>query len=72
MHHPRPLKASGAPRFNPVFPTLDLLLPVNSFGQEDAFAPDGWYQALSCVLITTGRLLATTVITGVPRNVSRQ
>jgi hypothetical protein len=39
-HHPPALKAGEAPHFNPVFYTLDLLLPVISFGQEDAFAPD--------------------------------
>ena len=72
LHHPRPLKASEAPHFNPVFYTLDLLLPVISFGQEDTFAPDGWYQALSYALIITGWILATTVVTGVTRNVSRQ
>lgn len=72
LHHPPPLKAGEAPHFNPVFYTLDLLLPVISFGQEDAFAPDGWYQALSYALIITGWILATTVVTGVTRNVSRQ
>ncbi|MFE7853939.1 membrane-associated oxidoreductase [Streptomyces sp. NPDC057403] len=71
-HHPRPLKASEAPHFNPVFYTLDLLLPVISFGQEDAFAPDGWYQYLAYTLIITGWVLATTVVTGVTRSVSRQ
>jgi uncharacterized protein YjbI with pentapeptide repeats len=72
LHHPRPLKASEAPHFNPVFYTLDLLLPVISFGQEDAFAPDGWYQGLSYLLIITGWILATTVVAGVSRTVSRQ
>ncbi|MEU3336488.1 membrane-associated oxidoreductase [Streptomyces sp. NPDC002144] len=72
LHHPRPLKASEAPHFNPVFYTLDLLLPVISFGQEDAFAPSGWYQYLAYVLIITGWILATTVVTGVTRTVSRQ
>ncbi len=72
LHHPPALKASEAPRFNPVFFTLDLLLPVISFGQEDAFAPEGWYQYLSYALIITGWILATTVVTGVTRTVSRQ
>ncbi|MFF3377548.1 membrane-associated oxidoreductase [Streptomyces sp. NPDC002680] len=71
-HHPRPLKASEAPEFNPVFFTLDLLLPVISFGQEGAFAPEGGYQYLSYVLILTGWILATTVIAGVSRSVTRQ
>jgi len=72
LHHPPALKTSEAPHFNPVFFTLDLLLPVISFGQEDAFAPDGWYQYLSYALIITGWILATTVVTGVTRTVSRQ
>ncbi|WP_314220941.1 membrane-associated oxidoreductase [Streptomyces zaehneri] len=71
-HHPPPLKAGEAPEFNPVFYTLDLLLPVISFGQESAFAPAGWYQSLSYVLIVTGWILATTVVAGVTRTVSRQ
>jgi hypothetical protein len=72
LHHPHALKASEAPHFNPVFYTLDLLLPVISFGQEEAFAPDGGYQYLAYALIITGWILATTVVTGVTRTVSRQ
>ncbi|MET9969365.1 membrane-associated oxidoreductase [Streptomyces sp. NPDC006356] len=69
---PPPLKAGEAPHFNPVFYTLDLLLPVISFGQEPAFAPEGGQQALAYVLVLTGWILATTVIAGVTRTVSRQ
>ncbi|MGV9498675.1 membrane-associated oxidoreductase [Streptomyces sp. NPDC003642] len=72
LHHPEPLKPDEAPEFNPVFYTLDLLLPVISFGQEGAFAPTGWYQWLSYALVLTGWILATTVVTGVTRTVSRQ
>lgn len=72
LHEPPPLKASEHPDFNPVFFTLDLLLPVISFGQEGAFAPKGGYQALSYTLVITGWILATTVVTGVTRAVSRQ
>jgi uncharacterized protein YjbI with pentapeptide repeats len=72
LHHPRPLKPSEAPDFNPVFFTLDLLLPVISFGQEGAFAPEGWYQTLSYALVIAGWILATTVFAGVTRTVSRQ
>ncbi|MFF9063329.1 membrane-associated oxidoreductase [Streptomyces sp. NPDC014882] len=71
LEHPRALKASEAPDFDPVFYTLDLLLPVVSFGQETAFAPSGWHRGLSYVLILTGWLLATTVVAGVTRTVSR-
>ncbi|MFD7433713.1 membrane-associated oxidoreductase [Streptomyces sp. NPDC059861] len=72
LHHPPALKPSEAPVFNPVFYTLDLLLPVISFGQEPAFAPQGWYQALAYVLVLTGWILATTVAAGVTRMISRQ
>lgn len=72
LEHPRPVKADEAPDFNPVFYTLDLLLPVINFGQEPAFAPDGWYQWLSYTLIITGWILATTIVAGVSRTVSRQ
>ncbi|MFF0206097.1 membrane-associated oxidoreductase [Streptomyces sp. NPDC005017] len=69
---PGPLKPGEAPDFNPVFYTLDLLVPVISFGQEGAYAPQGWYQWLSYVLVVTGWILATTVVAGVSRSVSRQ
>lgn len=72
LHEPPPLKPDEHPGFNPVFFTLDLLLPVISFGQEGAFAPEGGYQALSYTLVITGWILATTVVTGVTRAVSRQ
>ncbi|MGC9495624.1 membrane-associated oxidoreductase [Streptomyces sp. WG7] len=72
LRHPPPLKPAESPDFDPVFYTLDLLLPVISFGQENAFAPKGGYQTLSYVLIVTGWILATTVITGLTRTVSRQ
>jgi hypothetical protein len=71
-HPPPPLKAGEAPEFDPVFYTLDLLLPVISFGQEGVFAPSGWYRTLSYVLVVTGWILATTVVAGVTRTVSRQ
>ncbi len=72
VHAPPPLKPDEAPHFNPVFYTLDLLLPVISFGQEPAYAPDGGQQWLSYVLVLAGWILATTVIAGVTRTVSRQ
>ncbi|MGV9760498.1 membrane-associated oxidoreductase [Streptomyces tricolor] len=72
LHHPQPLKPGEAPPFHPVFYTFDLLLPVISFGQESAFAPRGGYQVLAYVLVLTGWILATTVIAGVTRTVSRQ
>ncbi|MFE6170951.1 membrane-associated oxidoreductase [Streptomyces sp. NPDC056464] len=72
LHAPPPLKADEAPQFNPVFYTLDLLLPVISFGQEPAFAPEGGQQAVAYALVLIGWILATTVVAGVTRTVSRQ
>ncbi|MFE6162663.1 membrane-associated oxidoreductase [Streptomyces sp. NPDC056486] len=72
LHHPRPLKSDEAPDFNPVFYTLDLLLPIIGFGQESAFAPEGWYQWLSYLLVATGWVLVTTVAAGITRSLSRQ
>lgn len=72
LHHPPALKSDEAPGFNPVFYTLDLLLPIIGFGQEAAFAPDGWYQWLSYLLVATGWVLVTTVAAGITRSLSRQ
>ncbi|MFD5148378.1 membrane-associated oxidoreductase [Streptomyces sp. NPDC058401] len=72
FHHPRELKAGESPEFNPVFYTIDLMLPIIGFGQEEAFAPDGWYQWLSYLLIVTGWVLATTTAAGVSRSLQRQ
>lgn len=72
LDHPSPAKAGEGPAFNAVFYTLDLLLPIISFGQESAFAPVGWHQWLSYTLIITGWILATTIVAGVTRTVNRQ
>ncbi|MFF4102446.1 membrane-associated oxidoreductase [Streptomyces sp. NPDC001903] len=72
LRQPRPLKAGEAPDFNAVFYTIDLMLPIIGFGQESAYAPSGWYQWLSYVLIVTGWILATTTAAGVSRSLQRQ
>ncbi|MGV9452084.1 membrane-associated oxidoreductase [Streptomyces sp. NPDC003635] len=72
LDRPAALKPAEAPDFNPVFFTLDLLVPVISFGQEAAYAPDGWAQWLAYVLVLAGWILATTILAGVTRTVSRQ
>ncbi|MEU6915244.1 oxidoreductase [Streptomyces olindensis] len=72
LHTPPPLEAGKAPDFNAVFYTLDLLVPIITFGQEPAFAPHGTGQWLAYGLIAAGWILATTVTAGVSRAVSRQ
>lgn len=72
LHHPRALKPDEAPDFDPFFYTLDLLLPIIGFGQEQAYAAEGAYQTLSYALIVTGWTLATTIAAGVTRAITRQ
>ncbi|GHI84452.1 membrane-associated oxidoreductase [Streptomyces xanthophaeus] len=69
---PRALKAGEAPDFNAVFYTIDLMVPIIGFGQESAYAPSGWHQWLSYLLIVTGWVLATTTAAGVSRSLQRQ
>ncbi len=71
FHHPAPVNATGNAQFNPFFYTLDLLLPIFSYGQQSAFQPAGAYQWLSYGLITAGWILATTIITGTSRALYR-
>jgi hypothetical protein len=52
--------------------TLDLLLPVIDFGQEHAFRPTGLWQWFAYALIASGWILATTVVAGITRTVTRQ
>jgi hypothetical protein len=70
FHPPVPLR-SGAPAFNPFFYTLDLLIPVVTYGQQAAFGSKGTYQWLAYGLMTAGWLLATTIITGITRTLYR-
>lgn len=66
-----PMPQKDAPPFNPCFYTLDLLLPILSYGQEGAFRPNGGYQWLAFALITAGWILATCLIAGITRVLHR-
>ncbi|WP_329937167.1 hypothetical protein [Streptomyces sp. BE308] len=46
-------------------------MPLMDFGQKTAFTPTGPNQWLSYFLIVADRVLATTVVAGVTRNLSR-
>jgi hypothetical protein len=48
--------------------TLDLLLPLVDLGQEQHFTPSGWTIWFAYLLIAAGWTLATTVATGITRN----
>ncbi|MEV4475337.1 hypothetical protein [Nonomuraea sp. NPDC049504] len=70
--HPPAFKPGEAPPFNAFLYTLDLLLPVISFGQENAFGPHGTQQWLAATMIAAGWLLATTILAGLTRAFSRR
>jgi hypothetical protein len=72
LHHPPPMELGKGPHFNAFVYTLNLLLPIVDFGQAKAFNPQGLYQWLSYLLIAVGWILATTIVAGVSRAISRQ
>lgn len=72
VHRPPAVKPAEAPPFNPLLYTLDLLLPVVGFGQQQAFNPLGWQQWLAAALIAAGWILATTVAAGLTRTLARR
>jgi hypothetical protein len=55
------------PHFTALVYTLDLLIPIGTFGQRDAWDPIGWTQWLAYGLIVCGWILATALIAGVTR-----
>lgn len=59
------------PGFQPAIYTLDLLLPVVDFGQEQAFTARGAAQWAAVVLVSAGWLLATTAAAGANRVLRR-
>jgi hypothetical protein len=68
---PPALASGGAPHFNGIVYTLDLMLPVVNLGQKYAFNPGGPEQWLSYLLIAAGWTLATTVAAGLARVLRR-
>lgn len=72
LHHPRAFEPDKAPPFNAFVYSLNLLLPIVDFGQSKAYDPRGFYQWLSYALTAAGWILATTIVAGITRAVSRQ
>jgi hypothetical protein len=68
---PAALNQVGAPHFNPVVYTLDLLLPVVDLGQRHAYNPTGFEQWLSYALIASGWILVTTIAAAGARTLKR-
>ncbi|WP_431918600.1 hypothetical protein [Nonomuraea jabiensis] len=72
LHRPPAFKPGESPPFNAFLYTLDLLLPIVSFGQESAFGPRDLHQWLAAALIAAGWILTTTILAGLTRVLSRQ
>jgi hypothetical protein len=72
IQEPPALKPGEAPPFNAFLYTLDLLLPIIGFGQETAFGPRDSQQWLAATMIAVGWILATTILAGLTRALSRQ
>lgn len=71
-HRPPPVVPGQAPEFNPLLYSFDLLLPIASLGQRNAFNPHSWQHWLAAGLIAAGWILATTIAADVTRILSRQ
>ncbi|GAA4065665.1 hypothetical protein [Actinomadura miaoliensis] len=67
-NRPQPLKPPDErPDYHALVYTLDLLIPIDTFGQQQAFDPSGWSRWVAYALVATGWILATALIAGVTR-----
>ncbi|MFC5180601.1 hypothetical protein [Actinomadura harenae] len=66
--HPHPIKDTvELPHFHALVYSLDLLIPLDSFGLQGSYDPVGWTRWVAYALITAGWVLATALIAGVTR-----
>ncbi|WP_406287446.1 pentapeptide repeat-containing protein [Embleya sp. NBC_00896] len=70
-NRPAPLKPDESPHWNPFWYTLDLLLPVVTLGQDNAWKPAGATQWLAYTLILLGWVLAGAAAAGATRVLNR-
>lgn len=72
VYHPHTIRQAGErPRFHAFVYTLDLMLPLETFGQRSAWDPAGWTDWLAWGLTGAGWILATALIAGVARVLRR-
>jgi hypothetical protein len=68
LDHPHSIKEPAEkPHFHALVYALDLLIPIDTFGQQQAFDPTGWSRWVAYALVATGWVLATALIAGVTR-----
>jgi hypothetical protein len=68
---PRAVQPDSGSPFQPVAYALDLILPILDLGQQNSFIPVGATQWLAWASSLAGWLLATTVIAGITRALTR-
>ncbi|SCG72448.1 hypothetical protein [Micromonospora humi] len=66
-----PVAAPGGTDFNPLVYTLDLLIPIVQFGQEQTYRTEGPAQWLAYLLMAIGWLLFTAVAAALTRTLNR-
>jgi hypothetical protein len=72
LHHPHTLRQPDErPQFHAFVYTLDLMLPIETFGQRSAWDPVGWTCWLTWGLTAAGWFLATALIAGAARVLRR-
>jgi hypothetical protein len=71
VHNPAPTSSDSHTDFNAFSYTIDLLMPVSLFGQRQAWNPHGPYQWFAYSLIAAGWILATALIAGITRVLTR-
>jgi hypothetical protein len=71
LHNPAPDSQGPHIGFNAFIYTADLLIPISLFSQRQAWNPEGPYQWLAYGLIAAGWILATTLIAGITRVLTR-
>ncbi|GLY90948.1 hypothetical protein [Actinoallomurus iriomotensis] len=72
VYHPHTIRQPDErPHFHAFVYTLDLMLPLETFGQRSAWDPVGWTDWLAWGLTGTGWILATALIAGVARVLRR-
>jgi hypothetical protein len=72
LRHPHTIRQPDErPHFHAFVYTLDLMLPLETFGQRSAWDPAGWTDWLAWGLTAAGWFLATALIAGIARVLRR-
>ena len=71
INRPAPLDPAHHPHYQPVLYAADLLIPIVNLGQSNTWAPTGPAQWVAAALIAMGWILATAVVAGITRILTR-